>query len=512
MIVLLHDYTKIIAVKNIKDSGKYIGLEVVKGVFLLAKNNPQVFLAWCAEELEPFLNFEEFNNIFHHKRLMVSYSVSKNHFLLDDIGYVEDSPFIKIKYTVTYPTWLMSAEVGGIYAETLLQFKDLSYFEDFEYFLTSLAKNGQSKGLLCYSEPKLLIQQPELLLQQKGSKYSTNKLFRFVKQHYRTRWVFLLFLDLYLFESRFPFGALIKSLFYRNFSNKNLINEIALQSLRSITIETKMDVIIPTIGRKTYLYDVLKDLATQTVLPQNVIIVEQNPDPESQTELDYLKTETWPFSIDHHFTHTAGACNARNIALQQTTAPWVFLADDDNRLEADSLEKALFYLNKTASKAITSSYLQANEKKTFNEIIQWPTFGAGNSFVEGTIARRISFNKGYEFGYGEDADYGMQLRNIGVDILYIPKLEILHLKAPIGGFRKVTQKAWELDEIGPKPSPTVMLYKLKHNTEKQILGYKTVLFLKYYSNQGIKNPFSYIKMMQKRWKSSILWAKQLQDL
>ncbi|MCZ4318534.1 glycosyltransferase family A protein [Aequorivita viscosa] len=512
MIVLLHDDKKITAVKNINDNGTYVGKEVVKGIFLLAENNPLALVVWCAEEFEPSLNLKELKNIFHHKRLMASFSVSGKHFLLDDIGYVEDSPFIKIKHNITYPTWLMATDVGGIYAETLLQFKGLAHLEDFEYFLTSIAKNGQPKGLLCYSEPKLLVQQPALFPRQRGSRYSTAKLFRFVKQHYRTRWVFLLFLNLFLYEKKLPFIALLKSLFYRNFSINCAFNDITLQSSRSITIDKRMDVIIPTIGRKTYLYDVLKDLAGQTILPQKIIIVEQNPDPESESELDYLRTETWPFTLDHHFTHVAGACNARNIALQKTTAPWVFLADDDNRLEAVALEKAFFYLNKTASNAITSSYLQKNEKKTFNEIIQWPTFGAGNSFVAGTIARRISFNTAYEFGYGEDVDYGMQLRNIGVDVLYIPQLQILHLKAPVGGFRKTSSKAWELEKIIPKPSPTVMLFKLKHNTDKQILGYKTVLFLKYYRNQGVKNPFSYIKMMQKRWESSKLWAKQLQDL
>jgi hypothetical protein len=37
--------------------------------------------------------------------------------------------------------------------------------------------------------------------------------------------------------------------------------------------------------------------------------------------------------------------------------------------------------------------------------------------------------------FGEDADFGMQLRNQGIGILCICLLsEILHLKAPIGGF------------------------------------------------------------------------------
>jgi GT2 family glycosyltransferase len=34
-----------------------------------------------------------------------------------------------------------------------------------------------------------------------------------------------------------------------------------------------------------------------------------------------------------------------------------------------------------------------------------------------------------------DNDFGMQLRNQGHDVLYLPEPQILHLKAPMGGFR-----------------------------------------------------------------------------
>ena len=65
---------------------------------------------------------------------------------------------------------------------------------------------------------------------------------------------------------------------------------------------------------------------------------------------------------------------------------------------------------------------------------------------------------GFEFGFGEDADFGMQLRNQGYDVLYLPEPEILHLKAPIGGFRTKPVLQWQNESIQPKPSPTVMLY------------------------------------------------------
>jgi len=70
-------------------------------------------------------------------------------------------------------------------------------------------------------------------------------------------------------------------------------------------------------------------------------------------------------------------------------------------------------------------------------------------------------------------------------MLYLPKPEIRHLKAPIGGFRTKPVLLWSHEVIQPKPSPTVMLYIIKHNTKEQLLGYKTTLFIKYYKLQKI---------------------------
>jgi GT2 family glycosyltransferase len=45
-----------------------------------------------------------------------------------------------------------------------------------------------------------------------------------------------------------------------------------------------------------------------------------------------------------------------------------------------------------------------------------------------------------EFGYGEDTDFGMQLRNKGFDVIYFPDLKITHLKAPMGVGLKIKKR------------------------------------------------------------------------
>ena len=510
MIIVYHHTNKVVDVVNvdIETINKAKSLSMVEFLFTLAKDHPEEILVWCHITLKEQLNIPEISKLFQHKRLLMSYNPSESYFIDKRIGYVEESPFININKAASYPTWQMSGLVGGIFGSTLLALKKvLIHDKDFDYFLCSLAKLGIPKGLLCYSEPRLL---KHAVKENELSKDNIYTLFRFVKQHYKTRWVFLLLGNLMLYERKFPLIPFLFSFFYRNRSSNQINMEvIKAQSTNKLVDKATIDVIIPTIGRKAYLYDVLCDLRNQTHLPATVIVVEQNPLADSISELDYLTKESWPFMIKHTFTHQAGACNARNVAFAQVTNEWVFLADDDIRIETNFFQKLLEGISKFGVKVVSLSCLQQGEKQTYSTIFQWGSFGSGCSMVFAESLKKCKFNMGYEFGYGEDGDIGRQLRNLGVDVLYLPEPQILHLKAPMGGFRTKPILAWHSDPIQPKPSPTVMLYQLLHQTNEQILGYKTILFFKYYKFQKIKNPIKYFRNFQKQWDSSVFWAKEL---
>ncbi len=472
-----------------------------------ARAYPKELLVWCHQSLKEQLHISEIENLFHHKKLLLSYNLSDAPFLDSTIGYIDASLFIQVNKEVVFPTWQMSSCVGGIHSEVLLALdNEIPKDKNFDYFLCSLAKRAIPKGLLCYSEPRLLKQKSGVV----PIKNSTYVLFRFVKQHYRTRWIFLLLLNLFLYERRFPVLPFLFSLFYKNRSKLNInLDAIKVQSSRKVVNKATVDVIIPTIGRSTYLYDVLKDFSKQTILPSKIIIVEQNPEEGSISELDYLTNEKWPFEIQHIFIHQAGACNARNLAMKQTQSEWVFLADDDNRFEAALLADIFEKIQQYGNPIITTSYPQKFEIKKYHKVIQWPTFGAGNSFVRKDLLNEVRFNPAFEFGYGEDGDFGMQFRNLGHDVLYLPEPEILHLKAPVGGFRTQPVLRWHNDSIQPKPSPTIMLYQILHNTKAQTNSYKTILFFKYYKFQKIKNPIHYYNHFLKQWERSVFWANEL---
>lgn len=508
MIVVYHQNNRIVEVSFEDKSTIFFQETVAFNLFKIGEKYPEELIVWCRLDFKSNLNHTKLKEIFHHKKIMASYKLSSISFLPESIEYVDESPFLNIKKDVSYPTWMMSEDVGGIYASVLNLLKDkISTNSSFDYFLHSMAKLAMLGGLLCYSEPLLVKDYSDVKVKNKKNDFLT---FRFVKQHYRTRWVFILFLDLLFYEKKFAVFPLITSfIFKRRYLNEDLLDKISVQSNRKVTEKKTIDVIIPTIGRKKYLHDVLKDLSKQTHLPESVIIIEQNPDLSSESELDYLNNENWPFIIKHTFTHQTGACNARNLALAEVHSEWVFLNDDDNRFESDLIEKTFENITQYGCLSVLTFYPDAQQKLVKRKICQASIFGSGNSFIKATALKKVKFNKSLEFGYGEDTEFGIQLRNAGFDVIYFPNLLINHLRAPMGGFRTKPILAWKDEIIQPKPSPTIMFLKINNSTLKQVLGYKTVLFFKFYKVQEIKNPIKYFSSFRAQWKSSLLWAERL---
>ncbi|WP_246054135.1 MULTISPECIES: glycosyltransferase family 2 protein [Antarcticibacterium] len=483
-------------------------VDLCSGFWEMAEKYPNEIIAWCEEDFENDIKSIAWKDVFHHDLIMASYAI-KSAYIPDTIGYIDQLPFVNFNREVPYPTWRMSTDIGGIKGRVLLEFqKFFAHIKDFGLLLTSIAKLGQQNGLFCYSSPHLIKDKEIALLEPIFNTASKKELFAFVYAHYKMIRLWLLFLCFMRYEKSFPLQAFLYVLFQRKYFKKNVdLSGISMNSRKLGLNHDNIDVIIPTLGRKSYLLQVLEDFKKQTQVPQKVIVVEQNPELDSQTELPELKTKTWPFEIVHLFTHQTGACNARNLALKEVTADWVFFADDDIRLSSELLKQSILELNRLETDCLNINCKQKDEERVFHKIKQWGSFGAGTCIVNKSFCTKLNFDDVFEYGFGEDQDYGMQLRNIGCDIIYHPHLEILHLKAPRGGFRTVVATPWEKDK--PKPSPTLMVLAKKYYSLPQIRGYKTELFLRYYWKQEIINPIKYFKMMSQRWKISEEWAEKL---
>ena len=56
-----------------------------------------------------------------------------------------------------------------------------------------------------------------------------------------------------------------------------------------------------------------------------------------------------------------------------------------------------------------------------------------------------------------------------------------------------------------------MLFRLLHDSEEQLMSYKTTIFFKNLNKDFLKNPFAYIKLFQKKWQVSVFWAQKLKE-
>lgn len=511
MIKLIHKKAKSVSRITYKGESLKIPSEgIPEALWDLAEKFPDEVITWCEEEFEDNLNIDAWPEIFHQDLILATYAV-KTVYLSEKIGYIDQFPFVNVNREVQYPTWRMSTDVGGVKGKVLLKFRSgFGQIGDFGFLLNSIAKLGQQNGLFCYSAPHLIKQEihDKIIGTKVKAKAGVGELFSFVQGFYKGVRLWLLFWCFLKYEHSFPVGALVTALFKRKYFKKDLdLSGIELRSKRSANPDNSVDVIIPTLGRKQYLLQVLEDLKEQSLLPKKVIIVEQNLDSTSQSDLPELKTHTWPFEIVHYFTHKTGACHARNLGLKEVDAGWVFFADDDIRFEADLLQKSLEELKRLGADCLNINCKREGEKTIFRKIKQWGSFGSGTSLVNAEFSKYLSFDEVYEYGFGEDKDYGMQLRYAGCDIIYHPHLVIQHLKAPRGGFREIDLPLWYKDK--PKPSPTLMIYMKKYFSTEQMIGFKIELFLKYYFRQEIKNPFKYLKNMKESWSKSEEWANKM---
>lgn len=508
MLLIIHQHAqKLVRVSYKGEILEVKGSDLCGAFWNLAEKYPEELICWCEQSYTEIFNRSLIKEIFINGLIMASYAL-QNSYLPEQIGYIDQHPFINVNPKVRYGTWRMSTDAGGVKGKTLLKFRDsFGQIKDFGLLLNSVAKLGQHNGLLSYSDPHFFKAALEKNYNSKPVA-GNSALFTFVYMHYKTERVWLLFWCFIKYQYSLPLLPFLMSFFRK----KYFIDEIKLKAADKkknlkITESVSLDVIIPTLGRRDYLLQVLDDLKNQSLLPKKVIVVEQNPDPKSQTDLPELKLNNWPFEIVHHFVHKTGACSARNMALEEVSAEWVFFADDDIRLKSELLRSGMEEIKRLGLDCLNLNAYQKGEKPFFNKIKQWGSFGAGTSIVNSKFTKEIRFDSAFDHGYGEDMEYGMQLRNAGCDIIYHPEIQILHLKAPRGGFREVSLPPWKDDN--PKPAPTIMLYSRRYHNSWQMKGYRMELFLRNYAKEKTLNPIKYLRSMRNRWNVSTDWAKKL---
>ena len=104
----------------------------------------------------------------------------------------------------------------------------------------------------------------------------------------------------------------------------------------------RLCVVVPTMSRPEYLGGLIASLKDQTVLPDEVVVVDASPSADSRTE-EVVKgaSSGTPFELRYLRSSTAGTSIQRNLGIDEANGDYVGLLDDDVRPKVNFFEVLL---------------------------------------------------------------------------------------------------------------------------------------------------------------------------
>ena len=349
---------------------------------------------------------------------------------------------------------------------------------------------------------------------------------------------------LYMFLRRDIFNPkAFKQLLFTLKNGVNIRDEhpIAPRELRALNGLPTVSYIIPTMYRVEYTLQLLNDLNQQTLLPNEVIVIDATP--LGPSEILPYNPENYNFNLIAKTQESKGSCNARNEAIDLCSGEYIIFGDDDIRIPPNFIENHIRFLQTNNADACNGLDIRAEHHtndlthltERLVELESKPkkagvamSFSNANSCVKRLLVKQLNGNDAnFDGGYGEDSDFGFRLLKHGVVVLNNPYAVNLHLKPPSGGYRfwgsqaallgkKRKRQPWELGHpvglIRPVPSPTIMYGLYKNNDERQRKEYKIKYFLRYlFSGAKMLFIFRLINFPYRllQYKKSVFYAKLL---
>lgn len=223
-------------------------------------------------------------------------------------------------------------------------------------------------------------------------------------------------------------------------------------------------IIIPTLNRPEYLEKLLADIFSGTLLPEEILIIEQGD--VAATKQLAAKYENRGVRLRILFESEKSLPVARNTGVRESKGDVLFFFDDDMSVGVRYLEIALLYLEThPGALGVTGSYMKREKGWTLKRLIgvlfcvfsfksrNIVLASGANDYIRGTnlqyeqtvewlyggnmVLRKEVFNHGFQFnsrfkrwGFGEDVMLTYQLHKAFPGSLrYLPGLEIGHMSA-----------------------------------------------------------------------------------
>ncbi len=222
----------------------------------------------------------------------------------------------------------------------------------------------------------------------------------------------------------------------------------------------EISVIIPSRNRKHYIEQLLIDLKAQTLLINEIIVVDQSHERYNLKDCKY-------FHIN-----SLGPSKARNFGISKSTGDIIVFLDDDIRIEPNFIEELVTPILQQKTEVTCGAICDAKGNYQRDNIGVWHNGGRGNSWLKiltsnpdhpytqfcssfpagcAAIKRDVLEKIGVfdaffdPNGAGEDREMAIRLLKNGYSIFYNGKARIFHLAAKIGGRRELGNSGALLD-------------------------------------------------------------------
>lgn len=221
-------------------------------------------------------------------------------------------------------------------------------------------------------------------------------------------------------------------------------------------MKTLTTVVIPNYNGISYLEDCLSSLYAGTRIPEVIVV-----DNGSSDGSEGMTAEKFPQVRLIRLSENTGFCHAVNVGIREADTEFVFLLNNDTRIEKnciEELEKALLASERVFSAAAKMVQMKAPEKTDdagdFYCALGW-AFARGKdkpaknyeksgrifaSCGGAAMYRRSLFDKiglfdEAHFAYLEDIDLGYRANIYGYKNVFAPKAKVLHAGSATSGSR-----------------------------------------------------------------------------
>lgn len=136
-----------------------------------------------------------------------------------------------------------------------------------------------------------------------------------------------------------------------------------------------ISIIIPTYNRSRLIRRTINSLLAQTVLPDEVIIVDDGSTDDTKSVAEEYIREN-PFITYIYAGKNAGAQHARNIGIKKAKGNYILLFDSDNELYQDYCKIVKEFLNQKPETDVLTNFSKVlNEHTNSVELFNWNTKG-----------------------------------------------------------------------------------------------------------------------------------------